>query len=283
MGGTWPLLESGSICKYPVTRRSGWLTRVNCFVDFSEQRWVVRQPLVEFIFKYRNVSRADVAALRVFFETQLGAYDTFVVEFDGITYQDMVFDQDNFSPVEEQEPNRFSLEFKLKQTRPNGWFQAPVDRVLDTPAYPFIGDPATISITHGVITQRPWTGTETYFTNKIDLESGTRYSYAWLPTPLRRWELNYPTITEADAVTIENFFQAMHGRMYHFYFHDPELFLLARKSPFSWAAPDPNYQPISNCRFDMDQIEIQYVQPGQWTTKVFVAEYVPSNFDGLPS
>jgi hypothetical protein len=259
------------------------LTRVNQFVDFSEQRWVVRQPLAEFVFKYRDVSRADVATLKEFFEAQLGAYDTFTVEFDGIEYKDMVFDQDNFSPVEDREPNRFSLEFKLKQTRPNGWFVAPIDKAALVPTYPFATNDGSPSSFRMVVTQKPWTGGETYYTNKVDLESGTRYSYSWIQTPLRRWELNYPTIGEDEAATLENFFHAMHGRMYHFKFHDPELYLAARSDPFSWESPDPSYAPIDNCRFDMDSIEITYVQPGQWSTKIYVAEYVPSNLDGLPS
>ena len=285
MAGTFPVLESGAVCKYPVTLRSGWSTKVNQFVDFSEQRWVTRQPLIKLVFEYRNLSRADINTLKVFVETQLGEYDTFSVPFDGYQYDNMVFDQDDFRPIEDKEPNRFSVTLKMRQMRPNGWFNAPIDVVGSTPNYPFItGVVATVSpITYGVITQRPWTGGERYFTNKVDLETGYRYSYAWTQTPLQRWELNYPVITEVEADIIRNFFDAMHGRMYHFNFDDPDLYILARQSPYSWTSPDPSYESIPNCRFDSDDLDVVYVGPGQWSTKTYVAAYLASNLQGLPS
>lgn len=285
MAGTFPTLSTGSICKYPVTRKSGWLTRVNQFVDFTEQRWVVRQPLMDVVFEYRNLSRADIATLKTFFETQLGAYDTFEVDFDGIAYQNMVFDQDDFSPVEDREPNRFSISFKMKQTRPNGWFEAPTDISGSVQSYPFVS--SNVVTNRFVATQRPWTGGETYYTNKVDLEVGYRYSYYWLQTPLVKYELNYPALNEAEAQTLENFFQSMHGRMYHFNFDDPDAYVAARQTPYSWMTPNPSYKQISNCRFDMDKIEITYAQPGQWATKVYIAQFIPppSPYDtqGLPT
>jgi Conserved hypothetical protein 2217 (DUF2460) len=291
MAGTFPILSSGSAYKYPLNRKSGWLTRVNQFVDFTEQRWVTRQPLVAFVLQYKNISRADLATLKSFFDAQLGGYDnTWTMDFDGYVFNDMVFDQDDFRPVEEDEPNRFSITFKVKQTRISGWFSLPLESTSSIPTYPFIGPDGTPTSGPAVITQRPWTGGESWYTNKVSLETGAYYSYAWIQEPLMRWELNYPAITEADAAVLEKFFHQCHGRMYDFNFHDPELFLLARESPHSWASPDPGYSPVPNCRFDMDDIEIQYVQPGQWATKIYVAQFAPSlnpnstrNTQGLPT
>ncbi len=263
MAGTFPVLEDGQVCKYPVASTSSWVTRVNQFVDFSEQRWVNRQPLRRFVFQYKDISAADLATLKAFFETQKGMFDTFTVPFDGGTFENMVFEHDDFMPVEDRFPNRYSLTLRMKQTRPNGWFYT----ISGTPAYP--------QINGGIITQRPWTKGEMFFTSKIDLESGGRYSYAWRSDPLRKWELNYPVIEQSEGYSIGLFFEQMHGRMTSFDFDDPDLYLAARRSPHSFASPDPAYQAIPNCRFDMDEFTLQYVQLNYCSCKVTIVE-VPS-------
>ncbi len=262
MSGIFPTIEDGQVTRYPVQNKSSWVARVNQFADFSEQRWVTRQPLAEFVFRYRDVSRADVETLRNFFRAQKGAYDDFTLVFDGYEYQNMVFDQDVFEPVEESMPNRFSLELKLKQTRPNGWFWIPSP---SDDTYPHIN--------LGVLTQRPWTNGETFHTNKIDMETGRRYSYAWIQEPIKQWALNYPVITHDEAATLLKFFHKMHGRYGTFKFDDPEEWHIARSDPFSSSNPDPLYQPHQNCRFDMDDISLEYLGPNHYATKILITEF----------
>lgn len=263
MAGTFPILEDGQVCRYPVNSTTAWVTRVNQFVDFTEQRWVTRQPLRKLVFAYRDVSAADTAVLRAFFETQKGMFDTFTVPFDGGTFENMVFEQDDFSPVEDKFPNRYSFTLKMKQTRPNGWFYTS----SGTPQYP--------QIYHGVITQKPWTQGERFYTAKIDLESGGRYSYAWRDEPLRKWELTYSVIELQEGYDLALFFEQMHGRMTSFNFDDPTLYLAAIQPPYSAMSPNPAYASIPNCRFDMDEFTLEYVQFNYCSCKVTVVE-VPS-------
>lgn len=271
MAGLFPTLEDGQICRYPVDAKSAWVTRVNQFVDFTEQRWVVRQPLQSFVFKYNHVSRADTNVIREFFRTQKGMFDGFTVVFDGFEYQNMYFDQDEFMPVEEDKwPNRFTFSLKLKQARPNGWFW--ISDNPDEQDLPFIAG--------GVTTQTPWTSGETFFTSKIDLETGSRYSYNWIAKegeateePLRRWEINYAHITHDEAVVLFVFFHQMHGRLRPFRMHDPDLYVQSRQAPFSPESPDPNYKVFPNCRFDMDEINLNYLGPNEYSTKLLIAEF----------
>lgn len=244
MPSQFPTLEDGQVCRYPVQRNANWLTKVNQFVDFSEQRWVSRLPLAAFVFQYNNISRADMIALRDFFEIQKGSYDTFTIEFDGQLYEDMVFDQDDFAP-QETKPDRYSLSLKLKQTRPSGILLG------------YDGNPVYPTIANGVMTQKPWTPGEAYSTNKVDLEIGIRYADYWLENPLRRFVINYPVITDEERIKIENFFHAMHGRMKTFKFVDP----------------DPPNTEYPKCRFDMDELLVEYKGPNHNSLRVQIAEF----------
>lgn len=101
MAGTFPNLASGSPARYPLRRAVTFRTEVLRFVSDAEQRWLRRVELAEFQLTYENITTADMQTLRTFFTSQKGAFDsTWTLILDGVTYNNMVFTHDEFSPTE---------------------------------------------------------------------------------------------------------------------------------------------------------------------------------------
>lgn len=92
-----------------------------------------------------------------------------------------------------------------------------------------------------IITQLPYTSELAYSTVVQDLETGMRWTYPLrgvsLPGypnfPLGRFTLNYPGITDAEAATLEAFFNSMRGKWLTFRFLDPSGNLLQFSEDFT--------------------------------------------------
>lgn len=130
---TLPTLESASVsvasplsedsfAMYPATISGRFTTRVNQFLDDSEQRWTVADSLREFELQYSQVNGYDMSLMAKFFNTQKGRYvstnlaSTFSVQLFGDIFLYCVFDQDELLPtIGQGETYQFTL--KIKQVR----------------------------------------------------------------------------------------------------------------------------------------------------------------------
>lgn len=108
----------------------------------------------------------------------------------------------------------------------------------------------------GVRFQFPIENTRAFLTSKVDQIAGKRYAYYWRASGLRKWTIQYPVLEDAERLTIENFFASVNGRLGEFDFTDPE----------------GNLHP--RCRFDMDDLSVEYVGPGQQSVTVVIVELV---------
>lgn len=115
-------LLSDSFAMYPATIGTRFVTRVNQFVDDSEQTWTVSDALKEFELQYSQVNGYDLSLMMKFFIEQKGRYvssnltTTFSVQLFGNIDLYCVFDQDELIPViGSGETYQFTL--KIKQVR----------------------------------------------------------------------------------------------------------------------------------------------------------------------
>lgn len=82
-----------------------------------------------------------------------------------------------------------------------------------------------------ILTQLPYTAGFSFDNPKIDLETGMRWSFArrgnltlpsdYSPGAQSKYQLNYPSITDAEVAALYSFFQSMRGRWGTFGFLDP--------------------------------------------------------------
>jgi hypothetical protein len=113
----FPSVRSGSVALYPVTRAREYLTRVVQFSDDSEQRWRVRHPLARFMLEFNDVNGNELSEILEFWRSMKGRFDaTWEIAIGGQTYQNMAFDSDDFSFVENR-PNRYTVRLSCIQTR----------------------------------------------------------------------------------------------------------------------------------------------------------------------
>lgn len=115
-------LSADSFAMYPATLSTKFVTRVNQFVNDSEQSWTVADALKEFELQYSRVNGYDTSLMMRFFTTQKGKYtstnltSTFSVQLYGNIYLYCVFDQDELIPtIGQGETYEFTL--KIKQVR----------------------------------------------------------------------------------------------------------------------------------------------------------------------
>lgn len=112
------------------------------------------------------------------------------------------------------------------------------------------------TINGGAKSQLPFVRITRFHTTKSDVESGKRYTYADRATPLMGWELVYPAVTHAERDSIDNFFRDRGGRYETFDFTDPETGTAYTK-----------------VRFNMDELEIEYLGPSHDSMKVRLIEH----------
>lgn len=107
-----------------------------------------------------------------------------------------------------------------------------------------------------VIAQFPYTETQSFRTTAEDGECGQRYSRYERATPLCRWELTYSSLDATEAAALIQHFQDMGGR----------------RGTFSFTNPRDNVAH-ANCRYDMDAIEVQYLEPRKHAVKIVILEH----------
>jgi hypothetical protein len=245
MPNTFPILTDGQVCRYPVKRTRSFITGIAQFVDLSEQRWISKVDSAAFVLQYKNISKADRDVLAQFFRDMLGKFGIFDFPFDNHVYEQMVFDQDELLFEESEVPNHYNVTVKIKQN-------ITIMELSDTVQVEF---PQINAL--GVRVQRPWTNGEFFVTTVQDSLEGHRYSYSWLNLPLRKIDVSYPVITDAERDVVEHFFKEMRGKFGQFRYQDPETAVL--------------YFP---CRFDQDELEVTYEGPNHNSLKISIVMYV---------
>jgi hypothetical protein len=117
-------LSGNAIAMYPAVFGHSFITRVNQFLDDSEQRWTVRGELLGLTLKYHGVCGYDFSLIRDFFAARLGGYvdpnlvNTFSITIDGVTYDWCCFESDAIEDVVERSET-YSFELRIKQLAPN--------------------------------------------------------------------------------------------------------------------------------------------------------------------
>jgi hypothetical protein len=96
-----------------------------------------------------------------------------------------------------------------------------------------------------VICQLPYTEIDRWVVHQVTLDCGKSYTERQHELPLREFVVRYPSITRAELTILEDFFDEMAGGTGEFEFTDSGGTMF----PFT--------------RFDQDELEIEYPQPGQ--------------------
>ena len=102
----------------------------------------------------------------------------------------------------------------------------------------------------------PYAYRREYLNTVCDVASGKRYAYNHRATPLMKWTLQYPQLSDADVTTLRTFFDSVKGSWDVFDFTDPET--------------NTNY---AQCRLGSDRFEVQRVGPNENSVTLVIQEY----------
>ncbi len=95
---TFPLLSTGAVAQYPLTRSSQYLTCVQRFVDGSDQRFRdLRQPVRRWTLRFDQLTQEEAGAIEDFFSSRQGRHGTFSFTdpHDGMEYPECFIESDN--------------------------------------------------------------------------------------------------------------------------------------------------------------------------------------------
>lgn len=232
-GGTTQVL-------YPFTRRVRFKTMVCVHANGSEQRAATRGvPLFEGVLNYARLTKAERDSINSFFQNMGGQLLLWqmTVPQNGVqvTYQNLKFAQDVIE-WREGPPGLYAATVNWRQVNNAGY-------TIPVPAASF---PALAS---GAFCQLPYSPEWRQLTSVNDQPSGWAYAYKWYEANLtgfpsgsvRRWGLSNPSLSDADVVTIENYFVGNLGMWGQF------------------TVTDPEDSTTHTARFANDALEIQYV------------------------
>jgi hypothetical protein len=108
------------------------------------------------------------------------------------------------------------------------------------------------------VTQRPYTSKPAWLTTRNDMPTGKRYAWANRSAALGAWNCDYSVLTMTELGTLFDFFCKVGGKYKPFTFHDPN-----------------DNTDHTNCRFDMDALQIRYLGAGQCATSTQIVEFHP--------
>lgn len=115
----FPTLKSGAVAMYGTTQTLAYNTGLVQFVNDAEQRWRGMPQLFRGTLNYTDLNGYDLGLLQEFFRSCKGRLDTtWSLTIDGQTWNDLTFDQDDFTYTESK-PNLYACTLKVRQTRPN--------------------------------------------------------------------------------------------------------------------------------------------------------------------
>jgi len=147
--------------------------------------------------------------------------------------------------------------FKLNITADNGDPNLEVAELYLYSTPPAIVVPSYPNINAGVLVQIPFSTAPSFKTFRNDLDSGKRISWAAWPSPLTKWALSYPAITDAEVQTLVNFYLGQGGAVNQFSFIDADTETLH-----------------SVCCFGAQGMELTRVSPNLNSLRCSIEEYV---------
>ena len=108
-----------------------------------------------------------------------------------------------------------------------------------------------------VLTQLPYSECDDFVTQAADLDCGFSFTESQNVEPLKRWVLQYPSITDAERAVLEAFFEEMNGAL----------------GEFEFSGNDGSVYPYT--RFDMDALTVSYPEPGRQSVTIKLAAQPP--------
>jgi len=94
---TFPILKTGAVAQYPVTRTLQFSTKILRFVDGTEQRFrEFKRPLRRWVIRLDLLDEGELAAVEDFFQSQQGRAGSFSFTdpWDGTPYPNCSLDHD---------------------------------------------------------------------------------------------------------------------------------------------------------------------------------------------
>lgn len=238
MPSVFPSFARGNVWLSPAARSLAAPTRVLQFLNDQEQRWRAADYQESWSLTYSDLLFTEVTAIRNFFVTMKGAYDsTWTFPFDGTNFTLMCFDQDEFT-AEETSPMRWNVSLKIRQTQKSATYASGV-----TATFPSI-------------CQLPFMQKARFRTVRNDLASGPRYSRYQLGTPLNAWLIAYSVLTATEMASLMDLFVSVGGRYGTIQFTDPQTAAV-----------------YTHCRFDTDTFEARYVGALQYAVSLPIVEF----------
>jgi len=187
---------------------------------------------------------ADVTALRDFWDTVKGAYDsTWTLTFDGTAYTNCVFEADDIVFRREGLSQRWNVSLKVRQCVQS----------MTPPAAPTVYP----TINGGVVTQYPYQFARRWNTTRNRMDSGRQVAWAEWSAPRRVWALNYPNITSDEAMDLLDCFVGARGAWGTFSFTDVDA------------------TEYATCRFGMETFNLRYIARTQYAVSGVVIEEIP--------
>lgn len=208
---------------YPFIRTVSCSTTVHKFQNATEQRWVNRNPLFNFSLPMTSLNVTDKAAWLAFFVTTKGRLASDLqLSLGSTTYSNLSSESDDLA-VTNKIPLFFDQQINLLQVSNYPW----TIPAVSISAFPLLRFGSPMSPVASF--EMPFTQNSSFFTDNTTSPYGQQYSYGWYGTGLsgfptsylRAWKLSYPLLTDADALTLEQFFEACQGQYSSFDFTDP--------------------------------------------------------------
>jgi hypothetical protein len=222
----WP---TSPAFRFPVTRTIEFQTGIASGRDGTEQRWMRTTGIESWSLNYSRLSLAERDALISAYEAAKGSFDsTLSFTFAGTTYTGCYLDSDSLS-FSQANPKQWSTTVKLKQA-----YRSPDAGSLGSD-FP--------TLTGGATAQFPFTHSRTFDTDAVVTEGG-RYSSYNRATPQKSWAIGGPSLTDADALAIWNYFLLARGKYAQFAYTDVD-----------------SATRYTNCRFAVDSLEWRYIAP----------------------
>lgn len=266
MAEQFPTITSGAVAKYPLTRSVQHRTQVWTFVDLTEQRFSKGNGgRAAFTLVYNNIKTADKETLRAFFASTFGSYDhTWSITLPDpspgspTTYTNMQFLANQQFAAVNISPDRWRVTLKCRQTITSLETAGSAGSGGDFgghSVYPPIN-------AAGIITGYPYGEEDDFVVQQAELDAGFSYASPQNENRMMKFTLTYPVISRAEVDVVETFFNAMRGRTGDFDF------------------TDDNGTVWVNTRFDMDQLDIVYNEPGSHSLTVKLSA-LQAGFDDI--
>ena len=114
---TFPVLKTGAILQYPVTRAVSFATTVYRFLDGSEQRYrEYAAPVRRWVVRLNLLTEAEIAEIDAFYAGVQGGANAFEFTdpWDGVLYSNCHFENDSLA-LQVQEEGRARISFIVRQ------------------------------------------------------------------------------------------------------------------------------------------------------------------------